>query len=138
MFIDQAQAALICDVTPRRLRQLDHEDDPPPRAPDGRYPGGALIDWMLRRELRKDARGLRLFETGFERGEGSGLWRTVREVRVILGQGTVDDLWPVERRAVVAGFAQRFQAAHDADAAAAVMLAYVEQLADDGWGDLQG
>lgn len=47
--LKQDQAAAILGVTPRRIRQLDHEDNPPPRDHDGRYPCTEFGEWLRTR-----------------------------------------------------------------------------------------
>ncbi|QXP94361.1 hypothetical protein [Methylococcus capsulatus] len=47
--ITQLQAADIVGVTPRRMRQLDGEDNPPQRNGDGLYPCDAFGQWLRAR-----------------------------------------------------------------------------------------
>lgn len=63
--LSQSIAAAIAGMTPRRLRQLDHESDPPPKNPDGTYPPREFGRWLYRRELAKlDPRLARAFDAG--------------------------------------------------------------------------
>jgi phage terminase Nu1 subunit (DNA packaging protein) len=47
----QEIAAALQGVTSRRLRQMDHEPTPPPRAEDGTYPVKAFGEWMRTRAV---------------------------------------------------------------------------------------
>ena len=49
--LSKAQAAALAGVGVRRLDQLAHEDDPPPRSSDGTYPPKEFGDWLRRRQL---------------------------------------------------------------------------------------
>ena len=49
--ISKAHAAALAGVGVRRLDQLAHEDDPPPRSSDGTYPPKEFGDWLRRRQL---------------------------------------------------------------------------------------
>lgn len=49
--LSKAQAAALAGVGVRRLEQLTHEDDPPPRSSDGTYPPKEFGDWLRRRQL---------------------------------------------------------------------------------------
>lgn len=51
MVLDQDTAAALCGITSRRLRQLDSEDDPPPKDVNGKYPAREFGDWLKRRHL---------------------------------------------------------------------------------------
>lgn len=79
--LDQEQAANILGLTPRRLRQMDREADPPPRLANGRYPGSAFCHWMLQRSFtQRSALAGRAFKAGIEAGTGAAFWRTVHEL----------------------------------------------------------
>lgn len=49
--LQQAVAAALAGITTRRLQQLQHESDPPPRNPDGTYPPREFGDWLRRRAV---------------------------------------------------------------------------------------
>lgn len=50
--LHQKQAAALLGVTTRRLRQIDHEDDPPLKV-DGKYPTEAFSKWLEARILSR-------------------------------------------------------------------------------------
>lgn len=52
--LTQEQAAALLGVTSRRLRQLDSEDDPPPKNLDGQYEPAAFGEWLKARLLGKN------------------------------------------------------------------------------------
>lgn len=130
-YIDQRQAAVLADITDRRLRQLDHEADPPPR--DGaRYPSGAYSVWLDRRWQRQAGR-LAAFEDGYERGAGALAWRTIDELRALAGAEPIMDLWPPQRRQTIAAFREQLLALPNAEEVAGLLRVYADQLADEGW-----
>ncbi|MFE8033835.1 hypothetical protein [Thiohalocapsa marina] len=47
--ISQLLAAQLAGVTDRRMRQIEHEQDPPPRLADGTYDAAAFGRWLKRR-----------------------------------------------------------------------------------------
>ena len=49
--IQKAAAAALAGVGVRRLEQLAHGDDPPPRSSDGTYPPREFGEWLRRRVL---------------------------------------------------------------------------------------
>lgn len=53
--LTQIEAAELAGVTPRRMRQLDHEADPPPRNTSGLYPRDDLLTWLDRRQAERKA-----------------------------------------------------------------------------------
>lgn len=132
-WLSQQQAAALADITDRRLRQLDHEADPPPR--EGRlYPSTAFGQWLERREYRKAGRHLlAAFEHGHERGVGLAIWQAADELQALAGKASVDDLWPPGRRAKIAAFRARVAALPNAAEVGRLLADYADWIADEGW-----
>lgn len=47
--LSQIQAAEVSGLSPRRLQQLAHEPEAPPRAPGGGYPAVLFREWLLQK-----------------------------------------------------------------------------------------
>ena len=129
-YLSQQQAAAVADVTDRRLRQMDHEDDPPPR--DGaRYPCAAFGRWLDRREFRKSGRHLlSAFDAGLARGSAAVAWQVVGELLALAGAEPVADLWPPHRRPAIADLRKRLLALPNHEEVAGLLKAYADSLAD--------
>lgn len=48
-YLSQSLASEVAGITDRRLRQLEKEDNPPPRKPEG-YPAKEFGQWLISRE----------------------------------------------------------------------------------------
>lgn len=139
--LDQEQAANILGLTPRRLRQMDREADPPPRLANGRYPSSAFCHWMLQRSFtQRSSLAGRAFKAGLESGTGAAFWRTAHELAELArpdGQAADEEALAArldpERRAELAELRARFWALPNAADAAALIREYADRLTDHGW-----
>ncbi len=133
--LSQQLAAAIAGVTDRRLRQLDHEADPPPRYTDGGYPTAAFGAWLARRELARKPAVLRPFLAGREHGAGAMVHRVLDDLRIMAGTADLGDLWPEHRQPAVAELRDRLDALPNAVEVRALLLAYVDQIEVGDWSE---
>lgn len=136
--LSQQLAADIAGLTDRRLRQLDHEDSPPPRHTDGGYPAGPFVEWLLRRDFARKPSAFRPYLAGYERGAGAAAHRILDDLAVLAGadETALGDLWPETRQAPLAELRARFAELPNADEVAALLLSYVESTrASAPWED---